>query len=161
MFGAVCGVVVGCTIGAMVGLATADVAQREREQRDQEIATILIELMRSHNRDWRLFLPTETLVLDDDDANEDGDTTDSKKIQHRHHHFDHQHGVGHLRPISDDRLAQDCLFNKQSSVHQNETMYIPIGGWAVLRCRPEDQTEANLLARHMSIVFHTLLHSKS
>lgn len=149
MLGAVCGVVLGCTIGAVVGLFSTDVAQKEREQRDQEITTILIQLLRDHGTDWRLYLPKHSLFVDDSNV------TTSKQ---------------QLRPLEDDPLAQQCMTSsKKSNLHtrvhsispeKTEYVYIPVGEWAVLRCRAEVETEGDLLARHLSILFQTLLRSK-
>jgi hypothetical protein len=147
MLGAVCGVVLGCSIGAMVGLFTTDVAQREREQRDQDISTILVKLMAAHSQDWKLYLPTGTLS--------------SKELEHL------QQLRSQMRPLDDDPVAQQCL-RLSASKHEmavmpsedGNSLYIPLGKWAVLQCRPEDQMEATQLARHLAIVFETLLPAK-
>jgi Transmembrane protein 65 len=160
MLGAVCGVVMGCTIGALVGLSTTDVAQREREQRDQEIASILVKLLAAHSPDWKLYLPQGTLS--------------SKELEYRLQQYQQQQrlsdgrfGRRPLRPLADDPVAQQCLSLSASKQElapmpseDGNSLYIPLGHWAVLQCRVEDQTEATQLARHLAIVLETLLPAK-
>lgn len=145
MLGAVCGVVLGCAIGASVGMLTTDVYQRGRQQRDFEITNILGKLLGAHSHQgWRLYLPNYGKQLLSDGRND-------RTCQ--------------LRPLEEDPLAKQCWALSSSSKIEltslpsddGNFLYIPLGKWAVLRCRAEDQTEAMHLARHIVIVLDTLL----
>jgi hypothetical protein len=157
MLGAVCGVVLGCAIGAMVGLFTTDVTQRDREQRDLEITTIMLRLLGAHrHQDWRLYIPIHGMLL-------------WKELEQQQQQ--QRLSVGkydsccQLLPLEEDPIAKHCL--ALSAISKNElvsmpsddgnSLYIPLGKWAVLRCRLEDQWEAKLVARHVAIVLDTLL----